>query len=286
MDKKLSHIAEKIRSRRAELGMTQKELAGSFVTRNMLSRIENGVALPSVETLLYLSEKLAVDPGYLLSPEADKEAAARTAVLPEMRRLFRNGAYAACLACFHTYCGEPNDEMAFMLAYAALHETYTAIHNGNFDTAQKHIIDAERFADKTVYPTVALRAELALCRAIACNVQSPRLELNEKEYLSLMETAVGTELYMYLTDKTDFPYKNDKYKRHTEARAALRQNRYKEALSVLTELENEKNDADVTAFFLFRLYSDLETVYRELRYFENAYRYSSKRIALLSAFHS
>lgn len=56
---------------RAELGriikdarlakkMTQSEVVGTFITRNMLSQIESGVAVPSIKTLEYLSKKLDI----------------------------------------------------------------------------------------------------------------------------------------------------------------------------------------------------------------------------------
>ena len=38
----LSHIGERIRAIRQRKGITQAELVGDSVTRNMLSRIENG----------------------------------------------------------------------------------------------------------------------------------------------------------------------------------------------------------------------------------------------------
>ena len=53
-------------------GMTQEELAGEHITRNMLSRIENGFALPSLPSLLYISDRLSVPPGYLLAAENEE----------------------------------------------------------------------------------------------------------------------------------------------------------------------------------------------------------------------
>ena len=41
MDPKYGNVGEKIRDLRLSRGMTQKELAGESVTRNMLSLIEN-----------------------------------------------------------------------------------------------------------------------------------------------------------------------------------------------------------------------------------------------------
>ena len=51
-------IGEKIKIRRKKLNLTQQDVCSSFMTRNMLSLIEKSKATPSLETLVYLSEKL------------------------------------------------------------------------------------------------------------------------------------------------------------------------------------------------------------------------------------
>ena len=56
-------LGEKIRRRRKELRLTQAELAGEYITRNMLSQIEKGKATPSLQTGVYLSEKLEMPVG-------------------------------------------------------------------------------------------------------------------------------------------------------------------------------------------------------------------------------
>ena len=65
------NIGNKIRSLRVEKLMTQSELAGNEITRNMLSQIENGIALPSLTTVIYLANRLGVSAGFLLADEKD-----------------------------------------------------------------------------------------------------------------------------------------------------------------------------------------------------------------------
>ena len=62
-------LGEKIKGRRQMMGLTQQDLAGNDITRNMLSQIENDIALPSLSTLKMLSEKLRMPCGYFLSSE-------------------------------------------------------------------------------------------------------------------------------------------------------------------------------------------------------------------------
>ena len=64
-------IGEKIHRLRVKRKMTQAELAGDQITRNMLSRVENGAALPSLPTVWYLADRLGVPAGFLLAEGDD-----------------------------------------------------------------------------------------------------------------------------------------------------------------------------------------------------------------------
>lgn len=48
-------LGKLIKEARISKKMTQSEVVGSFITRNMLSQIENGLATPSIRTLQYLA---------------------------------------------------------------------------------------------------------------------------------------------------------------------------------------------------------------------------------------
>ena len=93
-------IGEKIKELRLLRKMTQQELVGDHITRNMLSKIENDSATPSVRTLEYLAGKLGVPPGALLNeydhhPESDVSfpddfSTDLYSALDEARDAFRN----------------------------------------------------------------------------------------------------------------------------------------------------------------------------------------------------
>lgn len=51
-------LGEKLRQERTAQGLSQRQLAGDKITRNMLSQIENGSATPSMDTLRYLAQQL------------------------------------------------------------------------------------------------------------------------------------------------------------------------------------------------------------------------------------
>ncbi|NCU26626.1 XRE family transcriptional regulator, partial [Candidatus Nomurabacteria bacterium] len=50
-------IGERIKELRLSRKMTQQEVVGDHITRNMLSKIENNSATPSVRTLEYIAAK-------------------------------------------------------------------------------------------------------------------------------------------------------------------------------------------------------------------------------------
>lgn len=70
MDDVRRRMADNLRRIRKERGLSQERLAlEAGVDRTMLSKIERRIANPSIETLLKLSNRLAVDLRDLLSPE-------------------------------------------------------------------------------------------------------------------------------------------------------------------------------------------------------------------------
>ena len=286
MKKEIERIGIKIRERRKALGLTQAQVADGHITRNMLSLIESGTALPSLETTVRIAKKLCVSTDYLLTDTATLSEASLSAALPTIRNLFKNKEYAACLAYAEKYCETTNDETAFVLGYCALEEGKKAVNAGKLDTAASLLEIADRYAAATMYPTEALSAAISVYRAVAINVQSPRLELDQVRYWQCLSDAAFVEFFAYLTEDTDFPYTSDKLKQHLDARALIRRHEYRKALSILEALEDARTDRDITVIFLFRIYTDMEACHRELRNFENAYRYSSKRMSLLNAFHS
>lgn len=67
-------LGEKLREARLAAGLSQRQLCGEEITRNMLSQIEHGTATPSMATLRFLAERLEKPVSFFLeedSPEND-----------------------------------------------------------------------------------------------------------------------------------------------------------------------------------------------------------------------
>ena len=86
-------LGQRIRRARLDLGLSQRQLCGDFITRNMLSLLENGSAKPSMDTLRYLAEKLNKPVSYFLEDQAvtsmnqERMAKAREAEAEEVLRV-------------------------------------------------------------------------------------------------------------------------------------------------------------------------------------------------------
>ena len=148
-------LGQKLKKARLARGMTQAQVVGERITRNMLSQIENDQASPSVGTLEYLASVLDVRLAWLLADEKEEEESDRTG---RMRALLRSGDYGGCLALAPQT--EPDDEQALALAMAAAQCARRAMEAERFDTAQHLAQQALAWNAASVYESGQLRLEL------------------------------------------------------------------------------------------------------------------------------
>ena len=115
------HLGEKLRQARLEAGLSQRQLCGDTITRNMLSQIENGSANPSMATLRYLAEKLGKRISYFL--QEDTILSPNPALLQQARQAYVGHKYADVLDLATQYQGpDPlfDDEWHYLCALCAL----------------------------------------------------------------------------------------------------------------------------------------------------------------------
>ncbi len=279
-------LGDKIKELRQGRGLTQARLAGEHMTRSMLCEIEKGNANPSLQTLRYLAGELRVPLSYLIDDSETLDACIKREAMPHLYTLYREKKFNECYREAERLPITPDDELSLLLASSALECGKLAFFSGNMETAAVFFQEASAYTQRTCYPTESIKASATLYAAIADNVCAPRRNFEEKAYRALAAEAAEEELYAYLTDQYTYPFENPLYRAHMNARAKMKERKYNEALIELRLLEDNKNDKNASAYFLFRLYSELESCYRELGRFEEAYKYSSKRMTLLGAFQS
>ncbi|HWR24535.1 MAG TPA: helix-turn-helix transcriptional regulator [Feifaniaceae bacterium] len=83
-------LGRRLKEARLNKKLTQAEVVGDFITRNMLSQIESGLAMPSMKTLSYLSEQLSIPLSQLLDTPASSDAIEE---LNSAKRAFSAGNY-------------------------------------------------------------------------------------------------------------------------------------------------------------------------------------------------
>lgn len=86
-------LGEKLLAARQEAGLSQRQLCGNVITRNMLSQIEHGTAKPSMDTLRYLAQRLGKPMSYFL--DEDTVLSPNQGRMTQARLAFSAGDYAA-----------------------------------------------------------------------------------------------------------------------------------------------------------------------------------------------
>lgn len=94
-------IGGKLRQARLEAGLSQRQLCGDMITRNMLSLIENGSARPSMDTLVYLAGKLNRPISYFLEDGAT--SAPNAGCMEKAREAYLNQKYPEAAAILQEY---------------------------------------------------------------------------------------------------------------------------------------------------------------------------------------
>jgi len=112
-------LGEKLRQARLDAGLSQRQLCGQEITRNMLSQIESGKAKPSMGTLQYLAARLDKSMAYFLGEEA--ACSPSQSVLQQAREEYRAGRWAEALETLSAHrTTSPEGEFLRYLCLTAL----------------------------------------------------------------------------------------------------------------------------------------------------------------------
>ncbi len=278
-------LGEKIKSLRIEKKLTQKDLAGDRITRNMLSRIECDKANPSLDTLTYLAEGLNI-PLYLLFADTSNAAfIEKNALIEKIYESYKHKNYKAAIN-FINRISNLDQELLYILASSHFEQGKICMRKGELLSARSHLNNAKKYSDQCIFDTEHINALIHMYLAITNNIQAPRLEFDEEIYLNTINLAHDYEFYKYLVQDTEFKFSNAVFKKHLTAKFLIKQRNYTEALRELIEAAEINNTSQYNAFAIFGIYSDIEFCYKELMDFENAYKYSTKRFSLIEGFKS
>lgn len=287
-----SDLGKKIKALRIDAGMTQAELAKDIVTRNMLSRIENGEALPSIQTLCYLAEKLGVQPGYLLDDRDDGTKIKNERLLSMIKKEFASGNYDICLQYCRSLEHFYEDKARIRAHSLYLLGTEKMLGNSPIKEAQWLISEAlksEELLDK--YMIVEGKVYRALLDGFAFSSESGK----EESFLVRLKNfapgpcdiATFSSAISYSEKKSDntldrllsvLIFENQAYMAVLSGITELKAERYTSAYSKFVEAMSGTLPSPIRCFVL----TLLEKTSVSLNEFEKAYSYMTMRKELVS----
>ena len=283
------NIGEKIRSLRVAKLMTQSELAGNQITRNMLSCIENGKAQPSLSTIQYVAKVLNVPVGFLLAEEGDEIVYQKMNGLANIKRAYRAEDWMGCRNLCLSSCPEPDDEIRLILANCDLEIAKSAFWEGKIRYACRFFDEAILYASETLYPAKHIRAEAALyfryMERISTTLYSDVLDdfangdLVCKNLFSAYLDALDAVEYGDADPETEQFEPQSFFKEHLCAKILMKHGEYEQAKAQLLGLlaaEILLNEVS-----LYAVLTDLEICCRETEDYKGAYRYTNERVTML-----
>jgi len=276
-------LGKKIKNARLALGLTQAAVGGDLVTRNMISSIESDKATPSFDTLKHIASVLNLPLGYLLGDVDTLFFYKKAELIDQIRSLLKNCKYSECIELCLSL-GESDDEIEYILALCHYEKGVQFYKGGSFVSAKKSFSESLSASERTIYQTDRIRLTIPLYLSVCNNYNSPLLEFDSEGFRKDFDRYFENELYHYLTLDVKHEFRHPPYGMHIEAKRLIKERKYKEALDILLLIEQTRSNYDYDAYLMFSVYADIDTCYKQLFDFENAYRYASKRISLIEGF--
>lgn len=294
------NIGKKIKKLRGEKLMTQSELAGNEITRNMLSRIENGAALPSLSTIIYLASKLGVPAGYLLSEGDEEFLYHKTNAIKNIKRAYIDKNFELCRDMCITSFDEYDDELELILADSCLEIAKEDLRRGHLHRASLYLDEAIRHAKKTMFDCTLQKNGICLMFEMLKNI-SPSLDSDEADVdviEGLLYPIVHKSLFCkYLTvildvnkyelfdqeisglDIEKLPERDKTLVLHLKARKYIANEDFAKALTTLKAvMDSEIGSQRLVLYFAC---SDMEICCRETDDYKGAYESAQNKIEIL-----
>ena len=257
-------LGEKLKAARLELGLSQRQLCGDTITRNMLSQIENGSARPSMDTLAYLASRLGKTVSYFLEEQA--VVSPNLGLIERARNCHRAADWSGCVTALETYQAPDevcDSEAGFLKNNALLMLANSALEAGKLPYARALLEQVNQ--DSIYYPVLQRQHMLLLAKA---EVETELADLDEE---LLLQAAAALKKRDY--DRCDALLQavmNQENARSTYLKGETLFGKGDFAQAVQWYQKAEESDPE-------KVYPRLEECYRELGDFKLAYEYACKR---------
>ncbi|MBE6538812.1 MAG: helix-turn-helix transcriptional regulator [Ruminococcaceae bacterium] len=279
------NIGEKIKRLRTSKLMTQKELAGDEITRNMLSQIETGVSVPSLGTLLYLAERLGVPAGYLVSDSEMNETFYKKYVnYLNIVKAFKSGEWAICRdMCIKCGADSGDNEITLMLAEASMRLGISYFNIGKLKLSVKMFEEALEYSALTVFDSSAMLTRISAYSELMSLV-SPTLVLDVKggENMLCMEDickyarefSKNSEERLIYSEKD---WENSSYFYSLTAKSLMDSGNYRAAISLFSHVCEEDSLPSPVKYLVLE---DFEKCCKENEDYKEAYEISQAKMQL------
>lgn len=293
-------IGKKIKRLRTEKLITQSELVGNEITRNMLSRIENGAALPSIGTVVYLAEKLGVPAGYLLSEGDEEFIYNKTAVMKNITCAYKVKNFELCRDICMTSFEEFDDELELILTDCCIGIAEESIRSGKLHIACNFLDEALTHAGNTMFDTTTQKNVISIMFELLKNI-SPALDSNETDtvisedlfhpalfgnvFCKYITVILDHEKYRLFTDDiakhSERVHSEDEmlYIKHLKARKQMIDGDYPSALKTLRNVIDAETVPE--KLLLYMACADMEICCRETDDYKGAYEFSQNKLEIL-----
>ncbi|MBQ7921564.1 MAG: helix-turn-helix transcriptional regulator [Clostridia bacterium] len=285
------HIGERIRDLRQKRGMTQKALAGTHMTRNMLSLIENGQAAPSLSTVLYLAEQLDAPAGYFFAvTEEDERQFYKMMVIPEIKQLYRNGCFAECEQRIQEMpSGCMDDEIAFIAAQCYFGTAMQYASEYALKSADSHFSKAEEATQNTIYAGEDFKSAVSYYQGLISLLLSASDLTDEITGIGNASALVPADMLQYFAELQVYAGNQHSlsvrewdsgsyYSRHIHGLYLISSAQYKQAVEILRDL---LEDGGLPFYMRYRICSDLENAANADGDFRAAYNAARRKLELM-----
>lgn len=145
-------LGRRLKEARLAKKMTQSEVVGDFITRNMLSQIESGVATPSIKTLEYLAGVLEISMASLMpSDDISDAGASEAARITKAKAAIAQEDFDGALNILDAECISFSDEVYALRSIAYLSLANTASQNGELQKAVDYAKRSYEYAGMGIY---------------------------------------------------------------------------------------------------------------------------------------
>lgn len=255
-------LGQRLKQARLDANLSQRQLCGDTITRNMLSQIENGSARPSMDTLRVLAGRLGKPVSYFLeeqSASVNQSIITRARTLPAQQAL-------ALLEDYRTPDPIFDPERYLMEALGCMELAQAVIEEKRMGYAVTLLERAKEAGSRTPYYTPDLeRRRLLLCYAAGESAEKllPLLPDSTDELLLRAQAEEDPVRRGQLLDAA--PGKTPAW-HYLRAEVYFSQDDFQNAA------EHYRQAPEST-----RVYARLEQCYRELEDYKMAYYYACKQ---------